>query len=173
MGMSRGDRTLIVMLCTGNAARSVMASIMLQDRTDKVDVIGAGTHAIEGLPMSQRTRGALEGHGLRDPGHRSRQLVAADAERAELIVAFEPDHVAYVRRHHADAADRTGMIRRVSLSLPSDDRPLGVRVAAMGLADVPVDADESVVDPAGGDERVFRTCADEIAVLIDELAPRL
>ena len=37
------DRPHVVFLCTGNAARSVMAALMLRDRDDRFVVTGAGT----------------------------------------------------------------------------------------------------------------------------------
>ncbi len=157
------------MLCTGNAARSVMAVVMGRARTEAVRFIGAGTHSIEGLPMSGRTRRALEGLGLADPAHRSHQLTAADADGADLIVAFAPEHVDYVRRMHPEAAARTATIKHLVAELPPGPAPLGQRVAALRLADVEVAGAEEVVDPGGGEDPAFVACAAEIDHLMDQL----
>ena len=59
-----GVVTDLLVLCTGNAARSVMAGFMLDvladDRPgDPLHVVTAGTHTIDGQPMGMRTRTAL------------------------------------------------------------------------------------------------------------------
>ncbi len=172
--MSEPDtRPVVVMLCTGNAARSVMATVMGRARTDSVRFVGAGTHSIEGLPMSNRTRRALAGLGLSDPGHRSHQLTATDVDEADLVVAFAPEHVDYVRRVHPEAAARTATIKRLVADLKPGPDALAQRVAALDLADDEVcrtELDtEEVVDPGGGEDDVFEACAREIDSLMDQL----
>jgi protein-tyrosine-phosphatase len=163
----------IVMLCTGNAARSVMGAVMMRRRRRDLDVIGAGTHAIEGLPMSGRTRNALARHGLANPDHRSHQLVDADLDGVAMVVAFASEHVSYVRRHHPDVSDRTATLPFFARSLPSGTAPLIDRVRSLDLREVHLDGQYDVDDPAGGDEATFIHCADEISMLIDQLLERL
>jgi len=170
---SRDCRPVVLMLCTGNAARSVMAVVIGRARTDAVRFVGAGTHSIEGLPMSSRTRRALESLGLADGSHRSRQLTDDDARGADLIVAFAPEHVDYVRRVHPEAAARTATIKRLAAELPPGTEPLSQRVAALKLADAPVPRDEEVADPGGCHEDAFVACAREIDGLMDRLLPLL
>jgi len=100
-----------VFLCTGNAARSVMAGVMLEAHGTPVQVTTAGTHVIEHQPISVRTRYALEVVGLQAAAHRSRQLTAAEAHHADLMVAMAAEHVWYVRRRHPEAAARTATLR--------------------------------------------------------------
>lgn len=170
--MTESDpRPVVVMLCTGNAARSVMATVIGRSRTEAVRFVGAGTHSIEGLPMSGRTRLALESLGLADGSHRSHQLTAADVRGADLIVAFAPEHVDYVRRVHPEAAARTATIKRLVQELPPGPEPLAQRVADLHLADADVPWGEEVVDPGGYDNDVFIACAREIDSLMDRLIP--
>ena len=162
----------VVFLCTGNAARSVMAGAMLAAQAEGVRISTAGTHVIEGQPMSWRTRDAMVEVGVEPITHRSRQLRPHDLE-ADLIVGMAREHVLYVRRLHPDAAARAGTLRRVARDLPHEPGPLAERVAHLGLDGVELEAWEDVDDPAGGDLDVFISCARDLLDLVGHLAPRL
>lgn len=170
-------RPMVLFLCTGNAARSVMGSAMLRARfgpQPEISVSSGGTHVLEGQVMSVRTRTALERRGVRDPFHRSHQLVASDISRASLIVAMEADHLSWMRRIHPAGSPITGSLKRVVRDLaPVDEGSLETRVAALGLAAVPFEDWEEVVDPGGGEQPDFDAAAAEIAVLVDRLIDRL
>jgi protein-tyrosine-phosphatase len=161
-----------VMLCTGNAARSVMAGAALVALLPDRPVATAGTLVVEGQPMSWRTRAALESVGLAAPEHRSRQA-GAEIERATLVVAAAPEHVLWVRRNHPRAAAHTGTLKRLVRDLADGPDPLAARVTRLALADVELEAWEEVIDPGGGDAEAFAACAREITELIGQLAPRL
>ena len=170
--------TDLLVLCTGNAARSVMAGFMLEHLRDgrpgePLHVVTAGTHTIDGQPMGVRTRTALSRipqlAGTDYRRHRSRQVHGADLVHAELVVVMEADHVRFVRRRFPDAAHKTATIRRLCADLLPSPLTLADRVAALALAEVELSDDEDVMDPAGHEGDVYAACVDQLWGLCQEL----
>jgi protein-tyrosine-phosphatase len=171
--VNRAAMPHIVFLCTGNAARSVMAGVMLESQGTAVHVITAGTHVVEHQPISVRTRLALRMVGLPVPEHRSHQLTSQDVRSADLVVAMAAEHVWYVRRRHPEGAPRTATLRYLWHRLPAGPAPLAARVEVLGLAHVDPSHQGDVCDPAGGDDADYLTCAREVSLLVADLGPRL
>ena len=175
-----GERPVVYMVCTGNAARSPMAAAMLRDLDagSRIDVRSAGVLALEGHPMSVRTRTALARHGLVDHAHRSRQFRVQDAVEADLVVVMEPLHLHWMRRNLPEAACITGSLRRLARDLapPPGDSPasdLGARVRALKLGELTPEPWEELVDPGAGEQDDFDRCSDELRMLVTELHRRL
>ncbi len=179
-----GDRAHIVFLCTGNAARSVMATLLLRSLTDRFHVTGAGTHVIEGHVMSSRTRKALARVDLTDSTHRSRQFSAHEAG-ADLVLAMEPLHIRWMRTQWPEVASRTTSLKRMVDLLPAEGAPTQTNngadrmdlirdlVRSHALASHEPEPWEEVVDPGAGEQDAFDRCVDELAVLVRELERRL
>lgn len=150
-----------------------MAGALLSEHLPGLRVTTSGTHVIEGMPISWRTRDAIKGLGLTVPFHRSRQATPEEMVSADLVIALAHEHVAWIRRVHPSAAMRTGTLKRLARDLAAGTEPLARRVDALDLESVALEEWEDVIDPAGGDVDVFHECAREIASLVHALAPRL
>jgi protein-tyrosine-phosphatase len=150
-----------------------MAGALLEEHVPDAVIVTSGTHVIEGMPMSWRTRDAIEGLGLEVPLHRSRQATVDELDRADLVIALACEHVGWMRRVHPRAAPRTGTLKRLARDLPAGPEPFAERVASLQLETITLEPWEDVIDPAGGDVDVFHETAREIQALIHQLAPRL
>ena len=174
--------TELLVLCTGNAARSVMAGFMFDVLRDglpgePLHVVTAGTHTIDGQPMGLRTRTALsrlpELAAADFRRHRSRQVHGVDLVHADLVVVMEADHVRFVRRQFPDAAAKTATIRHLCAHLSPAPPDLGQRVTALGLQTVELNDDDDVLDPAGHEADVYAACVDELWGLCQKLVALL
>jgi protein-tyrosine-phosphatase len=164
--------TSILVICTGNAARSVMAGAALTHREPSLSITTAGTFSVDGQPISWRTRDALRHVGLEAKNHRSKQIVSEHIESADLILAMAPEHVNWVRREFPAARARTVTLKRLARDL-APDGPLAHRLAALELGSVEIEPWEEIIDPGGGEVEDFISCAVEVVELIDQVIDRL
>ena len=148
-----------------------MAGVMLEP--GPCAIVTAGTHVVEGQPMSRRTRDALASVGLSADGHRSHQVTDRDIEEADLILAMAGEHISFIRRRYPAAAAKTATIKRLCRDLQSGPPSLEERIAGLDLATVVVESWEDVEDPAGGEDETYISCAKELTGLCDELLPKL
>jgi protein-tyrosine-phosphatase len=163
----------VLFICTGNAARSVMGGVALGELRPDVEIVTAGTLTIDGLPISWRTRAALESVNLPYPRHASKQVTTEHLAWADVVVAMAPEHVYWVRRNVPDAAARTATLIHLVDQLGTGPTPLAERVAALNLAEHELDNDEEVVDPGGGEVDVFIRCAEHVVELVNRFAKLL
>lgn len=160
----------ILFVCTGNATRSILAATYTANARPTWQISSAGTMAIEGQYLSRRTIAAFESVQIAVPPHRSRALDAAALEPADAVVCFEREHLDYIRRVHADFADRAVLLRDAATVLePPGARGLRERIAAVAAAEPGAD----VIDPGGLDGEVYIAVAHEIVALLDAAVPRI
>lgn len=150
-----------------------MAGVALEQRRPELHVRTAGTLTVDGMPISWRTRAALDDVGLPWPRHASKQAERAHVELADLVIALAPEHVNWVRREHPEVAHRTASLIRLVERLGPPPAPLADRLDALGLAEVELEPWEEVVDPGGGEVQQYVDSARQIVVLVDRLAELL
>ena len=100
--MSAAQRR-VLFVCTGNLCRSPLARGLFEKhlaaRPDGRGFVvdAAGIHAQAGLPPSAHTLEVAARRGLDLSAYRSRQVVAADFERFEVLVAMDLGHLDWLR----------------------------------------------------------------------------
>jgi protein-tyrosine phosphatase len=136
----------ILFVCTGNICRSPTAHAVMRTLVERhglagqVDVDSAGFEDWHvGEPPDARSRAHARRRGYDLDGLRARQIVAADFERFDLVVALDERHVARAR----------------ALCPPEIHRRIRRMATYCGLPE-----GEGIPDPYGGGESDFERVLD-------------
>ena len=171
--------TAILLLCTANMCRSVMAQAMLSARAPAVSVTSAGLLP-GGQPPPAEVISVMAARGLDVSGHRSRRVTAADLAAADLILGLAREHARHAVVLLPECWPRTFTLRELlRRGLQAGPRapgePLGdwlTRAAAgrdrrelLGIG-----AADDVPDPYGGPLAGYQAAADLLDALTRDLA---
>ena len=140
----------VLMVCTGNICRSVMAHQMLEEtaRAQGLELVvdSAGVSDEErGNPVDRRAARALREGGYRVPNHRARQIQPGELGRWDLILAMTGNHLRAVER----LLEREGVGdsgRGVARPVVKMFREFDPRVSAAAAAAVGAEADSAGAD---------------------------
>lgn len=174
-----GEVLQVLFVCTGNRARSPIAAALLKRYADEsvISVSSAGTlelGRLAGLPLAVEAAAELD-VDLR--AHTTRSLVETDLSSADLVIGFEPSHVAAAVARGA-APERSFMLPElVSLLHPGDAAVDPVTRARAAIAEAharrsayAVFPAPSIADPLGKPAAVMRSTAREIDRQVSQLA---
>lgn len=100
--------TSILVLCSGNICRSVMAERLLcQYLPPIISVASAGTRALHGHPAENISFAVAAGHGLSLSGHTARRVTPKMLRDSSLILVMEPGHIEHVTSMVPEARGKT------------------------------------------------------------------
>lgn len=174
----------VVFVCTGNRFRSPIAAATFaaETRGRPVHVSSLGTLELAGAPALAEAVMLSAAEGLDLSSHRSRCLDDVDLRDAELVVGFEPKHVARSVIDAGAARERSFLLGELvealeADALPDDDDPVARARRAVAAADERRGtlgaAPPPIADPYGGTAADYERAAARVRELTIRLAGAL
>ena len=180
--MSRGGTTplgevpevlQVVFVCTGNRARSPLAEALFRRYSAGMGaaVSSAGTLDVGALPPLEHAVEAGRRLGVDLSGHRARAVRTVSLADVDLVLGFEPPHVASAIAHGGASADRTFLLGELALLLHESSwqpNPVVRARAEVAHADArrvrlfPHSSEVVIADPLGKAAKVMFRTATEI-----------
>jgi protein-tyrosine-phosphatase len=143
----------LVLLCTGNTCRSPLAAAAFREElgpdADRVEVVSAGTAALDGQPASAGAGEVAARAGLDLAAHRSRRARADLLRGADLVLVMEREHA------------------RVAEALGADPR----RTHVLSEWPEPGEPALAVSDPFGGSLEAYEECLGRIRRHVRRIVP--
>lgn len=106
----------ILVVCTGNSCRSVMAEGFLKERlkdTGKLDIAvhSAGTMAINGFSPTNEAMEVMKEKGIDVASYRANPLTGDLIRNADLILAMEDMHKRDIIERVPESAEKTSLLK--------------------------------------------------------------
>jgi protein-tyrosine phosphatase len=171
--------TAILLLCTGNVCRSVMAQAMLSARVPAACVSSAGLLPA-GQPLPPVVVSVMAARGLDVSGHRNRPVSAGDLAAADLILGLAREHARHAAVLLPECWPRTFTLRELvrrgqQTGARETDEPVDDWLARAStgrgrrelLGTGPAD---DVPDPCGGPLAGYQATANLLDALTRDLA---
>lgn len=102
-----------MVICTANICRSPVAQLLLQQQLsgNEVEVISAGTHAVEGRSAESHMREIMVKRGFSQvEHHQSHILMPSMLDRVDLVLCMEEKHIKWIANVHPLALGKTKLM---------------------------------------------------------------
>lgn len=114
------DIKSVLLVCTGNSCRSVMAEGLLKKYLKEsgkagIEVTSAGTRAIGGLPPTDETVEVMKSEGVDISRARSKNLTDDLIKKSDLILVMEDMHKSEIARRVPESASKTHLVKEYGL----------------------------------------------------------
>lgn len=164
----------VMVVCTGNIARSPMGERLLRDalgaETDwSVDSTGVGARATTGMGMYAPMAERLEDFGLSAEGHQAKQLTNELAFGSDLILVLDSSHRAWILDEWPALLDRTILMYEAA-ELVEEQKPESV---AELVAAARHSSAHDIEDPYLRGDAAADAAAERIKQSVEILAPWL
>lgn len=154
----------ILLVCTGNTCRSIMAEELMDDAIGRssalrgrINVDSAGTFACEGQEPTEKAEIALEQMGIEMGKHKAKQVSEELVDWADLILVMEAAHV-----------------EQMEAMFPGDGGKVSTLLGyANGVYGFPGDLGYDVADPYGEPLEEYVECAVQLKCIIDKIVEKL
>jgi len=149
----------VLLICTGNSCRSVMAAGLLRELLkDKgaYKITTAGTASFKGMPPTEQAIHVMSEQGIDISGHRSSPLSNAAIEEADLILVMEKRHKEIILARAPSAKGKVHLLTEFGRAEKEDKL-----------------VDPDILDPIGKPLEFYRKAFDIIKESITRTAKKL
>lgn len=110
----------VLLVCTGNSCRSIMAEGVLKKYLNElgkgdIEVASAGIFAMDGMSPTQETVAVMGEEGIDVSGFRSKSLTDEHIKKADLILVMAGHHMDDIIARVPAAASKTHMLKQFGL----------------------------------------------------------
>lgn len=107
----------VLLICTGNSCRSIMAEGMLKKYLkelgkDDIEVMSAGVHAIDGINPTKETIEVMNEEGVDVSGFKSRALTNELIKKADIILVMAGHHIDDIITRIPAAASKIHLLKQ-------------------------------------------------------------